>query len=88
MNQSKTSADKSVNCSTMNAEKLFGTRNLYEILQLKKDAEIFDGEKMTLKFTYTFLNIYFLSVAVKKAYYKLALLYHPDRVAADQEEEV
>lgn len=28
----------------MNAEKYFGTRNLYEILQLKPDAQIQDGE--------------------------------------------
>lgn len=30
----------------MNAEKLFGTRNLYEILQLKPDAQILDGKQM------------------------------------------
>lgn len=31
----------------MNAEKLFGTRNLYEILQLKADAQIQDGKIST-----------------------------------------
>lgn len=28
----------------MNAEKLFGTRNLYDILQVKSDASIHDGK--------------------------------------------
>lgn len=28
----------------MNAEKYFGTKNLYEILQLKRDSQIQDGK--------------------------------------------
>lgn len=33
----------------MTAEKYFGTRNLYEILQLEKDAEIQDGKWSKMK---------------------------------------
>lgn len=84
----------------MNAEKLFGTRNLYGILQLDKEtAEIQDGEYMlsrnhqvfSLIFTFTPNSLLPLSllksIAVKKSYYRLARLYHPDRTPSHQIEE-
>lgn len=46
----------------MNAEKLFGTRDLYEILQLKRDAEILDGEKTVLEVHYFILYYYLISI--------------------------
>lgn len=35
----------------MNAEKHFGSRNLYHILQLKPDAQINDGKSHTVQYS-------------------------------------
>lgn len=71
----------------MTAQKLFGTRDLYEILQLERGAQIQDGKlEASIMFLMTHSNdVYILSV--KRKYYNLALVYHPDRVAQDKREE-
>lgn len=84
----------------MNAEQLFGTRNLYEILQLNKEtAEIQDGEYILCHNYRVFflistfdqdslLSLFLLnSITVKKSYYRLARQYHPDRAQTHQIEE-
>lgn len=70
----------------MNAEKLFGTRNLYEILQLKPNAQIQDGKISTNLFFIVKMNEKnkSISIAVKKSYYRLALMFHPDRVTDEE----
>lgn len=55
-------------------------RDLYQILELEKHAQIQDGKL----FEYTFVQIYFLNIflvnTVKASYYRLAKVYHPDHV--------
>lgn len=71
----------------MEAEKLFGTRNLYEILQVKTDAEIQDSKIFCFCYGLPFIELnHFFFIAVKKGFYRLARIYHPDRVMNDKEE--
>lgn len=71
----------------MTAQKLFGSRDLYEILQVKRDAPIHDSKKY-LVVSFNFLFIYHcFYIPVKKSYYKLSLEYHPDRVSNNEKEE-
>lgn len=68
----------------MDIKKLFGTTNLYKILNLESDATIQESNNIyTLKEREIVLKTFILFL-VKKSYYKLALKYHPDRVSAEE----
>lgn len=79
-------------------EKYFGTRDIYKLMNLTKDALEKDGKlnkfispfyRYLLMAEFEINSIYFSfkSILVKKAYYRLSLQIHPDRVAeADKEE--
>lgn len=54
----------------MNAEKYFKTRNLYKILEVTPTAEI---------------QVFYF-YAVKKSYYRLACMFHPDRASEDDKD--
>lgn len=71
----------------MEAENLFGTRNLYKILQLNQGAGIQDGKRVAFLVMNLNKKPDFLFIAVKKSYYKLARLFHPDRVSTTSKEE-
>lgn len=79
----------------MNAEKYFKTRNLYEILQISSEAEIQEGILCCSFYSLICSNLLksqlqfpiVLTIAVKKSYYKLALLFHPDCVADHEKDE-
>lgn len=72
----------------MTAQKLFGTRDLYEILQLERSAQIQDGKRITsMHFRYIVYYNDLYVLPVKRKYYNLALVYHPDRVAQDKKKE-
>lgn len=71
----------------MDAEKYFGTRDLYQILQLNSNAEIQDGKINAIAICTSELIFVHLIIAVKKSYYRLAKLYHPDCNDTANEEE-
>lgn len=69
----------------MTAQKLFGTRDLYEILQVNRSAQIHESNEYMM--LVIFFIDFFLFISVKKSYYKLSLAYHPDRVSDNEKEE-
>lgn len=68
----------------MSSLKLFGNKTLYEILELPQDVQIKDGNNKTIFLTLIMFLIVICSFTVKRQYYKLALIYHPDRVSDDK----
>lgn len=68
----------------MNAEKYFGTSELYKILELDPSAPTNDGKinlKIDIKLKITFASLIFVNHSVKTSYYRLARKFHPDRVS-------
>lgn len=72
----------------MSSLKLFGDKTLYEILEIPFNAEIIDGKKWKViqSWLLNYLLVYIINFTVKKSYYKLALIHHPDRVSADEKQ--
>lgn len=66
----------------MTAQKLFGTRDLYQILQLSDMLKF-----MKVFSLFSFIVSLFHCFLVKRSFYKLALMYHPDRVSEDQKDD-
>lgn len=64
----------------MDAQKHFGTTNLYKILEIDSDAAISEGTLMVFILITLVLSFFLLFFSVKKSFYRLALLHHPDRV--------
>lgn len=69
----------------MDADKLFGTTDLYQILQIKPTTSINEGENLfsiTIKLKRYLLYKIYICISfliVKKSYYKLAKIHHPDK---------
>lgn len=65
----------------MNTEQVFEKKDLYGILELEKTAQIHDSklcnEYTNIKTSFLIICVYIL---VKKNYYRLVHVYHPDRV--------
>lgn len=58
-------------------EEYFGTRDFYEILKIDRNSTDKESKFISWSPSLTFLTV---SISVKKAYHRLSLIVHPDRV--------
>ena len=66
-------------------DEIYGTTDLYHILQLDRKAKVTAAQSKFLNCLNLYEIVHFI---VKKAYYKQSIIWHPDRFPSNQDEEL